>query len=75
MSNSPGMRISISKPQHRALLTNLADQLEGDPKDALEHVLNCWQVGQMPAPNQGQGSIGAIAQSDDGDAEFIADWS
>jgi hypothetical protein len=71
------MRISISKQQHRTLLENLANQLGGDPKDALEHVLNCWQVGQLPAPNQTQGSAALVPQPADDDDEMsgLADWS
>jgi hypothetical protein len=42
------MRLSISKPQHRSLLNDLAVQLGSDkPTDALEHILNCWMVGGM----------------------------
>jgi hypothetical protein len=71
------MRISISKQQHRTLLENLANQLGGDPKDALEHVLNCWQVGQSPAPSQAPGSADLIAQPADDNDEMsgLADWS
>jgi hypothetical protein len=71
------MRISISKPQHRALLENLANQLGGDPKDALEHILNCWQVGQLPAPKQAPSNAGSPPQTaDDLDDELVGmDWS
>jgi hypothetical protein len=71
------MRISISKQQHRTLLENLANQLGGDPKDALEHILNCWQVGQLPAPNQPATSVSAVAvvPGDDDEMSALADWS
>jgi hypothetical protein len=43
------MRISIGKPQHRELLLRIAVQLGSDkPSDALEHILNCWMVGNSP---------------------------
>jgi hypothetical protein len=44
------MRLTVGKPQHQALLLQLAAQLGSDrPIDALEHILNCWLVGNMPA--------------------------
>ena len=43
------MRLTISKQQHRSLLLNLAAQLGSDkPIDGLEHILNCWMVGNVP---------------------------
>jgi hypothetical protein len=70
------MRISVSKQQHRSALENLARQLGGDHKDAFEHVMNCWIVGQLPAPNQVPSSPLLIPQStDDNDLSNLADWS
>ncbi len=44
------MRLSISKTQHTALLEAVCKQLGSDrPIDALEHILNCWLVGNIPA--------------------------
>lgn len=44
------MRVSISKTQHTALLEAVCKQLGSDkPIDALEHILNCWLVGNIPA--------------------------
>ena len=45
-------RLCISKPQHQVLLTDLAHRLGTNrPQDALEHVLNCWIVGNVPPPS------------------------
>jgi hypothetical protein len=38
------------KPQHWGLLNDVANQLGGSSNDALEFILNCWMVGQAPAP-------------------------
>ena len=41
-------RLTISQLQHRALLQSIAAQLGTTSlKAALEHVLNCWLVGQV----------------------------
>jgi hypothetical protein len=46
------MRLTVGKPQHQALLLQLATQLGSDrPIDALEHILNCWVVGNVPPPS------------------------
>lgn len=37
------MRLSIVKKHHQQLLLEIASSLRSDdPKDALEHILNCW---------------------------------
>lgn len=37
------MRLSIVKKSHQQLLLEIAASLRSDdPRDALEHVLNCW---------------------------------
>ncbi|MGL5063467.1 MAG: hypothetical protein ACRC62_26085 [Microcoleus sp.] len=53
------MRVTISKAQHRSLIQSVCNQLGSEkPIDALEHILNCWLVGNVP-PSVGQ----AIAHS------------
>jgi len=42
-------RLRISKPQHQAVLKSVAAQLgSSKPIDGLEHILNCWLVGNVP---------------------------
>ena len=42
-------RLRISKPQHQAVIKLVAQQLGSDrPMDGLEHILNCWLVGNIP---------------------------
>ena len=42
-------RLRISKPQHQAVIKSVASQLGSDkPIDGLEHILNCWLVGNIP---------------------------
>ena len=37
------MRVSVSKKAHQTLLLKVAAILQSDdPKDGLEHILNCW---------------------------------
>jgi hypothetical protein len=71
------MRISVSKQQHRAALENLARQLGGDHKDAFEHVMNCWIVGQLPAQSQAPSNPALTPQPTDDNDELsgLADWS
>ena len=61
------MRVSISKPQHLALLDTVGTQLGSDkPIDALEHILNCWLVGNIPASTViPKSSIAPVQESDD----------
>lgn len=78
------MRLSVTKPQHRQLLLEIAAQLRSsDPKDALEHVLNCWitPCPQLHAsPLQSQGAIAPTtapiptANDDFVDIEALASW-
>jgi len=43
------IRVSISKPQHIELLRSVSAQLgSSNLKDGLEHILNCWLVGNVP---------------------------
>ena len=66
------MRISISKKHHQALLLEIAQTLgTDDPKDALEHLLNCWLVPchQTPAPQ-----FSAPQQSENDDLSALANW-
>jgi hypothetical protein len=77
------MRLSITKPQHRQLLLEIAAQLRSDdPKDALEHVLNCWISPCHPQP-VGASTVAsvdvvakAIAASPDSDLDLdaLASW-
>ena len=42
-------RLRISKPQHQAVIKLVAAQLgSSKPIDGLEHILNCWLVGNVP---------------------------
>ncbi|MBD1911287.1 hypothetical protein [Leptolyngbya sp. FACHB-8] len=77
------MRLSITKPQHRQLLLEIAAQLRSDdPKDALEHVLNCWispyhsQPVVVPPATPADVEAVAIAPSPDSDLdiEALASW-
>jgi len=73
------MRLSIRKRQHQQLLLEVASQLRSDdPKDALEHILNCWISPCQTMPQSQTATTGeAIAESpsSDLDIEIIADWS
>lgn len=77
------MRLSITKPQHRQLLMEIAAQLRSDdPKDALEHVLNCWISPCHSQPIAASTAVPAdvaavaIATSPDGDLDLdaLASW-
>ena len=64
-------RVSISRPQHQELLRSVSSQLgSNNLKDGLEHILNCWLVGNVPAgaivPQQVQ-QPRSIAPSEPGD--------
>ena len=44
-----GTRIYISRPQHYDLLRSVSAQLgSNNLRDGLEHILNCWLVGNIP---------------------------
>jgi hypothetical protein len=65
------MRITISKTQHRALLQSVCAQLGTDkPSDALEHVLNCWMVGNVPPSNSSSTTQPIEPSPHDDDDEF-----
>ena len=69
------MRLSIVKKHHQQLLLEIASSLRSnDPKDALEHILNCWvhpclQTAQATVPIQSLTS----SQVDD-DVDTLASW-
>ena len=64
-------RVRISKPQHIAAIENVCKQLGSDrPIDAVEHILNCWLVGNIPpSTSTTPTTIAAAPVSDD---EFAA---
>ena len=67
------MRVSISKPQHLALLETVCKQLGSDkPIDGIEHILNCWLVGNIPASTVPFVSPSPIAAAPESDDEFSA---
>ena len=42
-------RVSVSRPQHQELLRSVSAQLgSNNLRDGLEHILNCWLVGNIP---------------------------
>ncbi len=42
-------RVSVSRPQHQELLRSVSTQLgSNNLRDGLEHILNCWLVGNVP---------------------------
>jgi hypothetical protein len=69
------MRLSVVKRHHQQLLIEVAASLRSDdPKDGLEHILNCWmqpcsQLPQTVASSQSEPIPSAL---DDIDA--IASW-
>ena len=69
------MRLSIVKRHHQQLLMEIASSLRSDdPKDALEHILNCWvnpctPFAQVVAANE---PLSGSLAGDDLDA--IASW-
>ena len=66
------MRLSISKPQHKAIIQAVASQLVSDkPMDGLEHILNCWLVGNIPPTNSSTQLTAPIAATESDD-EFSA---
>jgi len=64
------MRVSVSKKAHQALLLKVAAILQSDdPKDGLEHILNCWLAPSTLPPSDIQ-----PAEKADTDITAIADW-
>lgn len=54
------MRLTISKAQHRAIIQAVAHQLGSEKAiDGLEHILNCWLVGNVPPSPTASPSIGS----------------
>ena len=65
-------RLRISKPQHQAVLKSVANQLGSDkPIDGLEHILNCWLVGNIPPVASATPMMTPIAEPESED-EFSA---
>ena len=65
-------RLRISKPQHQAVLKLVAQQLGSDkPMDGLEHILNCWLVGNIPPVVSSTPMTAPIAEPESED-EFSA---
>ena len=65
------MRVSISKPQHRAIIQAVASQLGSDkPMDGLEHILNCWLVGNIPPTNSSTPMTAPIETVTDDDDDY-----
>ena len=59
-------RLRISKPQHQAVIKLVAQQLGSDrPMDGLEHILNCWLVGNIPPTNSSTQPIETVTDDDD----------
>lgn len=77
------MRLSVTKKQHQQLLLEIASQLRSDdPKDALEHVLNCWISPCHPQPATVADGVQTVAiaasptvsTDSDLDLEGLASW-
>ena len=65
-------RLRISKPQHQAVIKLVAAQLGSDrPMDGLEHILNCWLVGNIPPVTSSTPMMTPIAATESED-EFSA---
>ena len=59
-------RLRISKPQHQAVIKLVAQQLGSDrPMDGLEHILNCWLVGNIPPVASSTQPIETVTDDDD----------
>lgn len=68
------MRLTIVKKHHQKLLIEVASSLKSnDPKDALEHILNCWINPCTPAVQASTASPDTVAASID-DIGIIASW-
>ena len=73
------MRLSVTKKHHQQLLMEIASQLRSDdPKDALEHVLNCWISPYHPKVTTVASDVPPVAPealTDSGlDLEGLASW-
>ena len=61
------VRLYVSRPQHQELLRSVSAQLgSSNLKDGLEHILNCWLVGNIPT---GSSAIQSPAQTAIGNAD------
>lgn len=68
------MRLTISKQQHRAIIQAVAHQLGSEKAiDGLEHILNCWLVGNVPpsaSPSIGSSPAIEATKASDTEDEF-----
>ena len=64
-------RLRISKPQHQAVIKLVAQQLGSDrPMDGLEHILNCWLVGNIPPVSSSTPMTAPIETVTDDDDDY-----
>ncbi|GAQ00165.1 hypothetical protein [Leptolyngbya sp. NIES-2104] len=69
------MRLSIVKRHHQQLLMEVAASLRSDdPKDGLEHILNCWIQPCLQSPQTIVLSQSESTSSVLDDIEAIASW-
>jgi hypothetical protein len=73
------MRVSVSKKAHQTLLLNVAAILQSDdPKDGLEHILNCWLAPSTMPQMISQPPTLAVTpwavEKPDTDIEALTDW-
>ena len=73
------MRVSVSKKAHQTLLLKVATILQSDdPKDGLEHILNCWlapaTMPQMISQPPVEKVDTEIAANSFAALETLADW-
>ena len=53
LSQTKQVRLYVSRPQHQELLRSVSAQLgSNNLRDGLEHILNCWLVGNVPTITQ-----------------------
>lgn len=68
------MRLTIVKKHHQKLLLEVASSLKSnDPKDALEHILNCWIHPCTPVTQTPTISSDPVAAEID-EIDIIASW-
>ena len=49
LNQTKQVRLYVSRPQHQELLRSVSAQLgSNNLRDGLEHILNCWLVGNVP---------------------------
>jgi len=67
------MRLSVAKKSHQELLLDVAASLRSsDPKDGLEHILNCWLSPCVQAPAASPIPLSPVPDADDLSA--LASW-